>query len=68
MTFFTMGQKRIDVYPCTILGSPVIYRNTFSAALKNIDFTGFFMFSYGNALYWTVLFIYKIKREANLVL
>ena len=36
MTSFAMGQKRIDVYPSTILGSPVIYLNTFSNAGNSV--------------------------------
>lgn len=36
MTFFTIKQKRVDVYPGTKPGSPVIYLNMFSNAVNSV--------------------------------
>lgn len=36
MTSFTIEQKRVDVYPSTKPGSPVIYLNTFSNAVNSV--------------------------------
>ena len=36
MISFTSGQKRVDVYPGTKPGSPVIYLNTFSNAVNSV--------------------------------
>lgn len=36
MTSFTIGQKRVDVYPSTRPGSPVIYLNMFSNGVNSV--------------------------------